>query len=373
MDFNVSNQSDFARHQVVDQQQQGIVAAAFNHPADWRAMSQIYWNYNHSTLPAVFHAGAMSARETAALEFLPMENFSWTEPEMGLYGRGQNVGGTVNLPPMSGTDALVHLIIPKYRGNREGLRIVGAGSEPTAVNPPAGISPQAVVANKARVKIEYSENGRVMEEEFCATHMIVQFPPVNNGWSTSYFTAWSLTSLCCFRAPAERFDALRETFLKIESSLEINPQWVQLVNQVSQMLLQNSKQIGDQLIDNGWKWIDMKGREIEETSARNWGQINRKWDEINERYKAPPPSFDPYGSTSDDSEYGSHEAFVDMIRDETTIHNPADPYNTKVSGNPEFVWVNELGKTHSTDDPNYDPNVGSNHTWTLAPKRRIGD
>lgn len=373
MDFNVSNQSDFARHTIVDQQQQGIPAAAFMHPSDWQAQSQVYWNQNHSTFPAAFYAAVMSARDSAVLEFLPMESFSWTEPEMGMYGRGQNVGGVVNLPPMPGTDALVHWIIPKYRGDRQGLRIVGVDAAPTSVNPPAGISPQAVTANKVRVRIEYTENGRTLEEEFRATHIITQFPPMNNGWSMSYFTAWSLTDLCCFRAPSERFEALGETFSKIEASLEINPQWVQMVNQAAQTLLRNEKQIGDQLIENGWNQIAMKDREMQETRQRNWGQINNNWNEINDRYRTPPPSYDPYQSSSNDSEYGSHEAAIDMIREERTIHNPADPYNTKVSGYDEYIWTNESGKIQTSNDPNYDPNVGSNHTWTPARKRRIGD
>ena len=373
MNFNMSNQTDFVRYAVVDQQQQDLVAAAFEHPAGWQAESRVFWNQNHSTLPAVFQARVFDAQTAALFEFLPMANFSWTEPEMGIYGRGQNVGGTINLPPMPGVDALAHLIIPNYRGDRQGLRIVEADAQPAAVTPPAGIQPQSIAAQNVRVKIEYSENGQMFEEEFHALHLITQFPPVNNGWSMSYFTGWSLTSLCCFRAPRGLFDELRPTFLKIQSSLQINAQWIQLANQVSQMLLRNEKQIGDDMIQGGWDRLRQNDIRIREESARGWDRINDKWDELKGMYNNPPPSSDPYKPSSDDSEYTMHDAQIDLIRGEESIYNPADSSKEKVSGYHDYIWVDERGNTLGTDNPNFDPNIGSDRTWTPARKKRIGD
>ncbi|HEY8563564.1 MAG TPA: hypothetical protein VIL74_24510 [Pyrinomonadaceae bacterium] len=374
MSLEASNQTDFKTHAIVDHQQQGIVAGVFLHPADWHADSRIHWNYNHSTMPVVYYARVANPENTVSLEFLPMENFSWTEPETGFYGRGQNVGGTINLPPTPGTDALVRLIIPKYRGDRPNLRIVEADHAPAPeVNPPAGIPPQNVFARKVRVKIEYSENGQTLEEEFRATHLVTNFPPVNNGWNMMYYTGWSLSDICCFRAARGRLADFRETFLKIHCSIKLNPEWVQLANKISQMILQNSKQMADESINAGWQMLEMNGQRIRETAARNQAYIDDQAQRIRESYNAPPVQSDPYKSNSNESEYTAHEAFIDSVREEESIYNPANPANEKVAGYYDRFWTDEFGNITKTNDPNYDPNVGSNRTWTPARKKKIGD
>ena len=373
MNINMSGQENFVRHTIVDQQQQGIVLGTFDHPANWQAESNVYWNYQNTCLPAVCYARTVSSENSAAFEFLPMECFSWTEPEMGIYSRGQNTGGAVNLPPMPGVDALVHLIIPKYRGNRQGLRIAAANAEPAPVKPPAQIPPQNVVGHKVSVKIEYSENGQIIEEEFRCLHTIIKFPPVSNGWGTMYFTTWSLTELCCFRAERGNFDDMRETSLKIQASLQINPQWVDLSNKISQMLLQNSQQIANESTQAGWEMLRMNGERIRETQIRNQNYINAQEQRIKESYNTPPPSRQSDSIYSNNSEYSSHDAMVDMIREEESIYNPENSANEKVSGYHDHIWKDELGNVQATNDPNYDPNAGSNRNWTQARKKRIGD
>ncbi len=369
MNLNMPNQAEFTRHAIVDQQQQGIVSGTFDHPASWQAESRVFWNYQHTSLPAAAYSRVVSPENSAMLEFLPMESFSWTEPETGFYARGQNVGGAVNLPPMSGVDALIQLVIPKYRGDRQGLRIIETNAEPAAVNPPPQV--QNAFAHKVCVKIEYSENGRIFEEEFHAKHVVSQFPPMNSGWGMTYFTGWSLTDFCCFRAERGQFDALREIFLKIHASLEINPQWVSLVNRVSQMLLQNSKQMADESIQGGWEMLRMNGQRIQETATRNQAYIDGQWDRINNSYNTPPPVSST--STAKESEYTSHEAFIDTVREEESIYNPENTANEKVSGHHDHIWKDEFGNTFGTNDPNYDPNRDSNRNWTEARKKRIGD
>ena len=71
------------------------------------------------------------------------------------------------MPPMSGIDALVRLIIPKYRGNCQGLRIVGANPVPNLVQMiNATEIKQINLYQGAMARIEYVEQGRAIEEEF---------------------------------------------------------------------------------------------------------------------------------------------------------------------------------------------------------------
>ena len=132
MNSNSAGQEDFVQHDVVDQQHQGIVAYTFQHPSSWQAESRVVWNYQYHFVPLMTIGRVVSPNGLEMFEFLPSEQFTWTEPNYGYYQPGQNQEGIVHMPPMSGIDALVRLIIPKYRGNCQGLRIVGANPVPTS-------------------------------------------------------------------------------------------------------------------------------------------------------------------------------------------------------------------------------------------------
>ena len=133
MNSNSLGQESFVQHNVVDQQHQGIVAYTFQHPSGWQAESRVLWNYQYLHVPLMTFARAINPNGLEMFEFLPSEQFTWTEPNYGYYQPGQNQAGITHMPPMSGTDALVRLIIPKYRGNSEGIRIVGANPVPNLV------------------------------------------------------------------------------------------------------------------------------------------------------------------------------------------------------------------------------------------------
>lgn len=224
---------NFVQHDIIDQQQQGIVAGHFEYPADWEAESNVFWNYQNTSLPVVSYVRIANPENSETFEFLPMEGFSWT----------------ANLPSMSGVNALVHLIIPKYRGNRQNLRIIKTGSKPISAK-------DSSQTHKVSVKIEYSEDERMMEEEFHALHSICGLP-INNGWGTTYLTGWNLTEVCCFRAECGQLENIRRTFLRIRSSLKSNPQWIKLSNQISQTLLQNSQYMANVSVGFGLEKIQI--------------------------------------------------------------------------------------------------------------------
>jgi hypothetical protein len=161
--------------------------------------------------------------------------------------------------------------------------------------------------------------------------------------------------------------------LKIKSSLENNPQWQQSIQPIAQMILKNSKQEGDAIIDRGWKNLDLNQHRINENSARNRAYIDEQQRRIDAMPTTPPPSMD-FGSNSSGSGYDSNDAFIDGIREEHSIYNPENTANEKVSiHDGDYIWKNERGDVQTSSDPNYDPNTGSNWNWTPAQKKKIGD
>ena len=377
MNSNSSGQEDFVQHNVVDQQHQGIVAYTFQHPAGWPAESRVIWNYQYLFVPLMTFGRVLNPNALEMFEFLPSEQFTWTEPNYGFYQPGQNQGGIVHMPPMSGIDALVRLIIPKYRGNCQELRIVGANPVPNLVQMiNATEIKQINLYQGAMAKIEYVEQGRAIEEEFYCCHF--QFPPLPGAGAVVH--SWGLTRLFRFCAERGRLDASKETFWRIAASVRFNPQWQQLCTQVMEQLAGQARQntqAGWDAIQAGWDRLNAAGQQSRQFIADSQAYIDRQEQRLQTDWhlqplSTPSPSANN-PSANQSGEYTSHEAFVEVIREEESIYNPNAPHNEKVSGYHNHIWTDELGNVQATNDPNYDPNSNSNQNWTVARKKRIGD
>lgn len=186
-------------------------------------------------------------------------------------------------------------------------------------------------------------------------------------------TGWSLEELCSFRTEKAGLDEMLETFLRIKSSLQINPNWKDAIQQSAQMLTQNAKQQGDALINQGWTNLQMNQQRMNETAARNQAYINQQQARIDQMPTTPPPSTN-FNSGYKNEDYSSSDAFVDAMREEHSIYNSENTANEKVGiHGGDYIWKNERGDVQTTNDPNFDPNLGSNWNWTLAQKKKIGD
>lgn len=364
--------SNFVQYQIIDQQMQGFPVGVFAYPNGWQAGSNVFWNYQNSNSPVSMNAWAINPQKFEMFAFLPQQSFSWTEPDMGMYFRGQNVGGLINLPPMSPEDAVQYWIIPNYCGNKENFKLVGIKVEPIT-NRPIDQRFQSVVYQQILVRVEYTENGLHVEEEYHAVHQVAQFPPMPGMFGAIQMTGWTLLEFCSFRTEKGKFAESYETFMKIKSSFQVNPQWGQAIQQVAQQIIQGNKQQGDALINQGWQNLQMNQQRMNETAARNQNYINQQQARIDAMPTIPPPSSD-FNSGYKNSEYSSSDAFVDAMREEHSIYNSENTANEKVSiHGGDYIWKNERGDIQTTNNPNYDPNIGSNWNWVEAQKKKIGD
>ena len=375
MNANPSDPGNFVRHQVVDRQHQGLPVSTFLRPADWQAESEVYWNYQHSNFPVVSYGRVRNPETLEQFEFLPSEMFFWIEPDYGFYPQGQNIGGTFYLPPMHGVDLLTRLLIPKYRGDRQGLRVTGAGPVPNLVHRLNARDLQAFPYQGVMAKVEYAEQGRAIEEEFYGCHIINRMPPSYGPQGMMQQTNWGVTRLFCFRAERGRLDDSRQTFWSIASSVEGNPQWQQFCAQLTRQLQQQTQQQIDQSIQMGYDRLRMNAEASRQFVADSQAYIDGQAERLRDSYNQPPPQSTPSVSSSDSSsgEYTSHEAFLDGIREQESFYNPNDTSREKVEGYHDYIWTDQLGNVRTTNDPNYDPNAGSNADWTLARKKRVGD
>jgi hypothetical protein len=335
------------QYNIIDEQHGGLVVSTFAHPGEWRATGRVVWNVQHTNVPALVNAIAFNPQGVESFELLPMQAFFWLEGDYGTVPIGQNGHGLVRMPLHSAPDAMVHLIIPHFRGDRQNLRVTGV--QPVrnlwqVCNDPPPPQGEGVMA-----RVEYEERGRFIEEEFYGVY----------SWNQSQGGAlnWGFGRLFCFRAVRGQLDALRATFWQIVGSLRVNPQWLQLYDQTAQQLMagfnvNNSNTLNrifgesamgrQNIAYNDWL-LDQRNNQVAASVARQ-SQINHERSQY---------------------DYTPQDALNNAIFDRTAFEDPnsaAGNFHYE-SGNPRHVYRNDRGEWYRTDDPMDNPNQHRDGNW----------
>jgi hypothetical protein len=346
----------FTLHQLIDRQHNGVVASVFEYPADWQARSNVIWNFQNFNFPLIAFAQAFNPEGTEAIEFLPAELYFWINEGIGFYMPGQDNYGTPFLMPMSAADALTQWVIPKYRGNRPGLRIVGSSPVPQLPQR-LNINQGGAQTEDVCVKLEYTENGRLFEEEFYGMKFS-QDVPYYGPQGMMVQINWGFARLFSFRAEKGALDAARETFWRIAGSVKVNPRWEQLYAQVMQQI----KMMFDQQLQAGYANIQAAAQMSNAISANNDAMLAS----FEQQRQAAQQSSIVRDNASDPS---SSDAFDDYIRGVETVN---DPYSgqSQQDASKQYHWTNGYGKYESSNDPFFNPNVGGTESWTIMEPKK---
>ena len=354
---NENPQSDkqFALHQIIDPQHNGVVVSVFEYPADWQARSNVVWNFQNVSLPVIGYAQAFNPQGAEAFEFFPTEFFFWLNEGYLIYQQGQNYLGQVFLPPMSAADAMTRWVVPKYRGNCMNLRIV-AVTPVLQLAQRIGLNLGGAASEDVCARIEYSENGRLIEEEIYGIK-VAQDVPYYGPQGMTVQTNWGFLRIFSFRAERGALDSERETFWRIAGSVKMNPLWEQLYGQILQQL----KMQFDQYIQAGYSQIQAAGQ-LSRTISANNDAFLQSFEE--QRQAAWQSSSAGSGSSS-----GSSDAFDDYIQGVETVK---DPYygESKQDYNYQYHWTDGSGQYQHSNDPFFNPNIGSAQNWTLMEPKK---
>lgn len=357
MNQDPADDNRFRLHQLVDRQHNGVVVSVFEYPAEWEARSDVIWNFQNTNTPVTAFAQAYNPAGTEAVEFLPPELYFWLNEGVGYYMPGQDVQGTLFLAPMPAADALAQWVIPKYRGNRQGLRIVGGGPVPQLAQR-LGVNLGGARTEDAYVRLEYTENGRLFEEEFYGMKFS-QDAPYYGPQGMWLQVNWGFLRLLSFRAEKGALDAARETFWRIAGSVKVNPRWEQIYAQV----LQQIKAAFDQQLQAGYAVINGAVERSKAISAQNDAML-ASFEQ--QRQQAAQQAT----ARRDAPDYSPSEGFDEYVRGVETVN---DPYHgeSQQDYNYQYHWTNGSGEYRHSNDPFFNPNDGSNQNWTIMePKKR---
>jgi hypothetical protein len=332
----------FTTLRYIDQSGTGIEAFSMLVPAGWEFRGGITWVLDNPGMPATAAFTVRNPAGSEEFEVFPNQAFFWTDDGMmrSLFPVGSRYFGSEVRPPAGPLDALREIALPRFRQGAEGLRVVSQETLPElarALGAQAQSAPGLTIsAEAAKIRIEYSRSGIPMEEELYGVVESYSYPLQSMAGVITH-TNWLLDYLFSFKARKGELDGASQVFQAIVFSFRLSPQWFGKYTQTSEYLIQNQIQ---QIRNVGElsRIISRTSSEISDMMMDSYTQRQA----VNDRI------------ASDFSQY---------IRGVDEYYNPIEERPVELPTGYENAWTNSLGEYILSEDPGYNPNIGSNQNW----------
>lgn len=303
-------------------------------PEGWTVTGGIIWR-QHATMPGAITLSVRSPDGLYELNFHPSMPYYWSNNSFSFFGPKEGsyyMGNEVRRPVSGYIQYIEQYILPKggfrskivgYRRFPElesALRSENGGGFGFSVSIDCGV-----------VDLEYAYNGYLFEGYM--TCGIV----VNNMMYGK--TSWIADKVISTRAPKGMKAEGDKIFNVMLNSFKFNLSWFNLYHQFVQSLTQYVMQ---DIYNAG-----LISRIISST-------FNQVSDTVRRNYEAQQASNDRV-----------FKGISESIRGVNSYYDPYKGYSVEVPVDYQYVYANPLGEYIVTDNPNYNPNVGSNLTWTI--------
>lgn len=338
----------FKKFTYIDQQGTGLEAFSFLMPSDWKFEGGMTWILDNPMMPSVSAFRVYDPKGKEEFEVFPNHCFYWTTnlQQLSLFPPGSRYFGSVVKQPVTAQKALRDIILPEQRRGYQGLTVLkdeNVPELPLALG--AGKQAQGPVtsgATGAKLRIRYVKEGVPIEEEFYAVVETITFP-TQSMYGTIYSTLWYIDYIFSFKAETGKLESNTQVFQVITSSFKLNPRWYAKYSNIIEYLAQ--QQI---------------------TRIRNIGEFSRMLsqtsDQIREdkmqQFKANGEVYDRVAQKFSDNTLGIDRYF-----------DPHEGKEVELPSGYNHAWCNNNGEYIVTDNPNFNPNVGSNLHWEPMNKK----
>ncbi len=337
-----ANTMKFKTLSYVDQQGIGIEAFRMLMPSDWKFEGGIEWIFDNPGAPAVSSFRVQEPNGKAQLQLLPAQSFFSTEDPtvLNYFPVGSKYYGNEvrPYPALGPSETLKQIIIPRFRGNVTNYQIVSEQSLPEVADLlRAGLPAQPnTTTEAAKIRIEYEQNGKVIEEEiYCVieTATFKTYYPI----ITYNNTLWMADYLFSFETEKGGFDSQYKLFQTMMYSFRLNPQWFNKYVQLIDYLVQQQITI----IQDWGKLSEYISQTSDEISDMVWQSYNNR-NAANDEMAAE---------------------FSNYLMGTDTYYDPIGQSTVKLPSGYNDAWVNGLGEYILSDNVNYNPNIGSGQNW----------
>jgi hypothetical protein len=322
--------------------EQGIGTEAFKMliPVEWNYEGGIQWVLDNPGMPAVSQIRVWNPNGTEQFQVFPNQAFFWTDNEgtLQLFPVGSKYFGNEVRPPLNPLQALGQVVIPAFRAGVQDLKIVKEEEITNLVLPEemSSQSPLQTSTKAGKVRIEYSENGRVYEDEIYCT-VEATYYPLQSTFGSYTNIMWGVNYIGSFRAEKGELDANARIFQAVSDSVTLNLNWfnkyVQVIESLIRMQIQQIQNIG-QL----GSIIAQTGEEIRQENLDLYNHREAMNDRVSQQ-------------------------FTEYVRGVDTYYNPLEGKNVELPTGYDNAWVNNLGEYILAENPSYNPNIGGNQNF----------
>jgi hypothetical protein len=323
---------------------QGIGTKAFSMliPDGWQSSGDIQWILDNPAMPAFGSFKAWNPNGAEEYNYFANQAYFWSDNPMikQTFPVGSRYFGAEVREPLSPTEALKQIVLPMHRSNAQNVVVKAEEQLPelgklvqTGTDAATGTTTSAV---GGKIRVEYTLNGVVMEEEmYCLIQTLTIPIPTYTGMYQNI--NWYLTYLQSFRAEKGQLDSHTRLFQTISYSAKTDPNWLNKYDQVVNYLIQ--KQIQQiQSLGQLSSIISQTSNEISDANYESWQRTQAINDQI----------------ATDFSNY---------IRGVQTYNNPIDGSTVDLPSGYSYAWGNSLGEFVLSDSAGFNPNIGSNLNW----------
>lgn len=331
----------FRKFSYVDARGTGGEAFSLLIPADWQFEGGVNWVFDNPTMPAHIAFKVKNPGGREELEAFPTLAMFWTDNPMttSMFPTGSRYYGAEVMPMVGAREALSKIVLPRYRGNLPGLRVVSIQPMPNLAKAVKGVSEQPGVQasiDAAKMRIEYVKGGTSIEEDIVA---------VVEGYTTSFqtfqgvftSTPWFVSYTFSCKAAKGRLAENAVLFKTMTDSFRVNPQWFNTYNQIVTILVQNQLKFIRSMGELS-RYISQTSSEISDSMMQSYNERQKIYDRIGEKMS-------------------------ETIRGTAQYYNPIEGTQVELPNGYKHVWASGSGEYLLTDSPGYNPNTESGKTW----------
>lgn len=338
----------FKKYVYIDQEGTGLEAFSFLMPSDWQFEGGMRWILDNPAMPSVTAFSVFNPKGKEAFEVFPSHCFSWTNNQqlLNMFPPGSKYFGSEVKQPVTAQIALRNIILNEERGGYQDVKILkdedmpelplalGAGKQAQGTGSSG--------ATGAKLRISYLENSVPMEEEFYAVAEWFSFP-VRGMFDTFYNTIWYVDYIFSFKGEKGKLESYTKIFQTITSSFKLNPKWyAKYSNVIEYMAQQQITQI----------------RSVGEFSRMLSRMSDQVSDEKMQQFESRGSVYDKVSQQMSDNTLGIDRYF-----------DPHEGREVELPSGYNHAWSNNNGEYIVSDNPNFNPNVGSNLHWEAMERK----
>jgi hypothetical protein len=291
-------------------------------PAEWEGQGKVIWK-SHPQYPVTISVRIYNPKGREELNILPDLQYA----DGVFFPEGSNyLGNEVRRLIAEPSQYVKQIVVPRFRPQL--LKASVAGVEPlprlAAVAAAKYGNFPGLEVRAAKVRFEYEEGGPAVQEDVFCVLVVLR---------SGNITFWGTDGLVACKAEKGELDDRLKTFETIVYSTKTQVKWFNAVTQIKELMEQTAYRQSQQAVELSF-YLSHVNSQISDTIRRSYEQHVAAIDRV-------------------------HENFDTCIRGVEKYRDPSQDRLVELPAGYRNAWSNQAGEYIVSNDPNFNPNVGS--------------